>query len=102
MFFGVSHYRQVLTRYEDGYPFTLEHSITNLAKEVIRQRTREMEIFLFQENQYVLLLSSRDSVSGAQWEEEVFSLINELYTVFQKLFKRGDLLWGKRYCFEIF
>ncbi len=45
--FGVSHYRQVLTRYEDGYPFTLEHSITNLAKEVIRQRTREMEIFLF-------------------------------------------------------
>lgn len=81
--FGVSHYRQVLTRYEDGYPFTLEHSITNLAKEVIRQRTREMEIFLFQENQYVLLLSSRDSVSGAQWEEEVFSLINELYTVFR-------------------
>ena len=52
----------MLTRYEDGYPFTLEHSITNLAKEVIRQRTREMEIFLFQENQYVLLLSSRDSV----------------------------------------
>lgn len=81
--FSVADYQQILERYETGYPFTLEHSVINLTKEVVRQRSREAEIFLQQENIYVLLLSSRSSTRNSEWESQVFSMLSELCTVLQ-------------------
>ncbi len=81
--FAVKRYRQVLERYEDGSPYSLEHNVMNLTMEVTGQRTQEAEVFLQQENLYVLLLSNRQLVSAAQWKEEIFSLLREMETVCQ-------------------
>lgn len=73
--FAVTHYQQVIQRYDEGYPFTLEHGVVNLSKEVLRQRTTELELFVLKENQYVLLLS------GEPRREEVFSLLEQMASV---------------------
>ncbi len=69
--FSVSHYQEVIQRYDEGYPFTLEHGVVNLSKELLRQRTLELEIFILKENCYVLLLSGMA-------QEELRSLLGQM------------------------
>lgn len=52
-----------------------------------------MEVFLLQENRYVILLSSQNSVSSTQWEEKACSLVHELHTVFQN-YLNADTCYG--------
>ncbi len=85
--FAVAGYQQVIQRYDEGYPFTLEHGVVNLAKEVLRQRTAEVELFVLKENLYVLLLS------GADRREELFSLLEQMASVL-KNYLNVEVLFG--------
>lgn len=73
--FAVQNYQKVQARYGEGRPFPLEQSVINLTVEVLHQWTQELEVFLLQENRYVILLSSQNSVSSTQWEEKACSLV---------------------------
>lgn len=85
--FAVAGYQQVIQRYDEGYPFTLEHGVVNLSKEVLRQRTTEVELFVLKENQYVLLLS------GMERREELFSLLEQMASVL-KNYLNVEVLFG--------
>ncbi len=85
--FAVAGYQQVIQRYDEGYPFTLEHGVVNLSKDVLRQRTAEVELFVLKENQYVLLLS------GADRREELFSLLEQMASVL-KNYLNVEVLFG--------
>lgn len=91
--FAVQNYQKVQARYGEGRPFPLEQSVINLTVEVLHQWTQELEVFLLQENRYVILLSSQNSVSSTQWEEKVCSLVHELHTVFQN-YLNADTCYG--------
>lgn len=90
--FAVQNYQKVQARYGEGRPFPLEQSVINLTVEVLHQWTQELEVFLLQENRYVILLSSQNSVSSTQWEEKACSLVHELHTVFQNYLNADTLL----------
>ena len=68
--FAVQNYQKVQARYGEGRPFPLEQSVINLTVEVLHQWTQELEVFLLQENRYVILLSSQNSVSSTQWRRK--------------------------------
>lgn len=91
--FAVQNYQKVQARYGEGRSFPLEQSVINLTVEVLHQWTQELEVFLLQENRYVILLSSQNSVSSTQWEEKVCSLVHELHTVFQN-YLNADTCYG--------
>lgn len=91
--FAVQNYQKVQARYGEGRPFPLEQSVINLTVKVLHQWTQELEVFLLQENRYVILLSSQNSVSSTQWEEKVCSLVHELHTVFQN-YLNADTCYG--------
>lgn len=81
--FGISHYQQILARYENSYPFSLESGMLNLAKEILRQKIKQAEVFILHENRYVLLLSNPEKEDTLAWEAQVLSLLEDLHITIQ-------------------
>ena len=91
--FAVQNYQKVQARCGEDAPSYWNKALSTSQWKCCTSGRRNWKFFLLQENRYVILLSSQNSVSSTQWEEKVCSLVHELHTVFQN-YLNADTCYG--------